>query len=110
MVGAVQACQAAPSSLTYHISQAQVEERKHRFTVTAFLSVPYILTILSEDEAGAGMQMLAGLDYVSTGGAPLDTRIGDKMVANGVNLVSRLGSSECGCQSFRILTSIRKRG
>jgi len=98
VVASVQACQASPQSLKDEITDKQGEERRYRFRVTAFLSVPYILTILSEDEDGSGMEMLKGLDYVSTGGAPLDTRLGDKMVSKGVNLVSRLGSSECGCE------------
>nr|XP_018263413.1 uncharacterized protein I303_04907 [Kwoniella dejecticola CBS 10117]OBR85571.1 hypothetical protein I303_04907 [Kwoniella dejecticola CBS 10117] len=78
------------------LSEAQAEERKHRFKVTSFLSVPYILSTLVEDETGPGVEMLRQMDYVSTGGAPLDTNIGDMMVGKGIRLVSRLGSSECG--------------
>ncbi|KAJ9101904.1 putative NRPS-like protein biosynthetic cluster, partial [Naganishia cerealis] len=70
--------------------------------IKAFLSVPYILTLLSpaadpSDTVGA-TSMLANMDIVSTGGAPLDTAVGDALVAKGVNLTSRLGSSECGCE------------
>lgn len=70
--------------------------------ITSFLSVPYILTLLSpasdpEDKVGA-TALLAGMEIVSTGGAPLDTAVGDGLVQRGVNLVSRLGSSECGCE------------
>ena len=70
--------------------------------ISSFLSVPYILTLLSptsdpEDKNGA-TALLAGMEIVSTGGAPLDKVVGDGLVERGVNLVSRLGSSECGCE------------
>lgn len=42
--------------------------------------------------------MLACMDLVSTGGAPLPQATGDEMVERGIKLVSRLGSSECGCE------------
>jgi phenylacetate-coenzyme A ligase PaaK-like adenylate-forming protein len=81
-----------------------VEERMERFRVTAFLSVPYILSVLAEDINGTGIEMLQSMRFVSTGGAPLDTAIGDAMVKTGVRLVSRLGSSECGCEyTFKML-------
>lgn len=80
------------------ITADQLAEREWRFKVIAFLSVPYILTILAEDEDGTGMKMLSEMELVSTGGAPLDTEVGNKMVKSGVRLVSRLGSSECGCE------------
>ncbi|KAG7527660.1 hypothetical protein FFLO_06707 [Filobasidium floriforme] len=78
-----------------------------RCPITSFLSVPYILTLLSpasdpEDKNGA-TALLAGMEIVSTGGAPLDKVVGDGLVERGVNLVSRLGSSECGF----LLTSYR---
>jgi acyl-coenzyme A synthetase/AMP-(fatty) acid ligase len=70
--------------------------------ITSFLSVPYILTLLSpasdpEDKNGA-TSLLAKMEIVSTGGAPLDKVVGDGLVERGVNLVSRLGSSESGCE------------
>nr|XP_019010654.1 uncharacterized protein I206_03956 [Kwoniella pini CBS 10737]OCF49435.1 hypothetical protein I206_03956 [Kwoniella pini CBS 10737] len=68
----------------------------NRFRVTSFLSVPYILSTLVQDPEGPGIQLLKNMDYVSTGGAPLDTTIGNMMVEKGIKLVSRLGSSECG--------------
>lgn len=64
--------------------------------ITAFLSVPYILTLLAADDAAT--KLLSAMELVSTGGAPLETAIGDDMVSRGVRLVSRLGSSECGCE------------
>jgi hypothetical protein len=89
--------------------------------ITAFLSVPYILKMLAE--SSDGMQMLRGMDLVSTGGAPLpeargfnvlftvvaskshccNRTVGDDMVQRDVRLVSRLGSSECGCKHCTIL-------
>jgi hypothetical protein len=74
------------------------EERRERFTVKAFLSVPYILSVLAADNGG--MDMLKAMDLVSTGGAPLDADVGATMAKQGVRLVSRLGSSECGCKSY----------
>lgn len=62
---------------------------------TSFLSVPYILEQLAESDEG--VRVLASLELVSTGGSPMPDHIGDKLCRNGVNLVSRYGSSECGC-------------
>ncbi|GAC71823.1 non-ribosomal peptide synthetase [Moesziomyces antarcticus T-34] len=61
-----------------------------------FLSVPYILEMMFTDAAGEGAEALVGMQLVSTGGAPLPQQLGDQMVAAGIRLVSRLGSSECG--------------
>ena len=104
VVAAVQACRSPPSDLPDlpTLSGPALAEREKRFKPTAFLSVPYILSTLVEDLEGDGMRMLQSMDYVSTGGAPLDTSIGDAMVQRGVRLVSRLGSSECGCESIQL--------
>jgi hypothetical protein len=101
VVAAVNACRSSPPNLPglTNLTNDQMSEREKRFRPTAFLSVPYILSTLVEDLDGDGMKMLRDLDYVSTGGAPLDTSIGNAMVERGVRLVSRLGSSECGCKS-----------
>ncbi|CAO1613881.1 unnamed protein product [Parajaminaea phylloscopi] len=66
-----------------------------------FLSVPFILEALSQ--SGEGIAFLRDMLLVSTGGAPLPQNVGDKLVANDVPIVSRLGSSECGflSSSFR---------
>jgi hypothetical protein len=95
VMGAFKACDAYNSSATYAPP------------IKAFLSVPYILTLLSpaadpSDAVGA-TAMLAKMSIVSTGGAPLDTSVGDALVAKGVNLTSRLGSSECGCEYYMSL-------
>ncbi|SPO25378.1 related to LYS2 - L-aminoadipate-semialdehyde dehydrogenase, large subunit [Ustilago trichophora] len=65
-------------------------------TISYFLSVPYILDLLFSDRAEEGRNMLASMQLVSTGGAPLPQQLGDDMVQKGIRLVSRLGSSECG--------------
>jgi hypothetical protein len=100
VVSSVEACNVLDpeDGLDLELDEAQKAERENRCRVKAFLSVPYILTILTEDLDGLGVEMLKGMDFVSTGGAPLDTKIGDAMVERGVRLVSRLGSSECGCE------------
>lgn len=64
--------------------------------VSYFLSVPYILDMLFAEKSDEGRRMLASMELVSTGGAPLPQQLGDEMVQQGVKLVSRLGSSECG--------------
>lgn len=97
VVASVEACQSPPPSIP---GIETTQEREKRFRVIAFLSVPYILSILAEDLDGRGISVLKELDFVSTGGAPLDTAMGDAMVAKGVRLVSRLGSSECGCECW----------
>lgn len=101
VVAAVKACHAPPPDLPHllQLTREAAAERVKRFRPTAFLSVPYILSTLAEDLDGEGINMLQGMEFVSTGGAPLDTLIGDAMVQRGIRLVSRLGSSECGCKS-----------
>ena len=62
--------------------------------VVYFFTVPYILKLLVEADE---LAMLASMRIVSTGGAPLSDELGDRLVKAGVPLVSRYGSSECGC-------------
>ncbi|KAK4118169.1 acetyl-CoA synthetase-like protein [Parathielavia appendiculata] len=62
--------------------------------VRYFTSVPYILQMMAE--ADEGVQLLRTMDLVGVGGAALPAAVGDKLVQAGVNLVSRLGSAECG--------------
>ncbi|OCF34514.1 hypothetical protein I316_03555 [Kwoniella heveanensis BCC8398] len=97
VVNAVRACDGDVPQLSGMPATTEGSvERQKRFKVTSFLSVPYILTILAEDIDGPAIKLLKDMEFVSTGGAPLDRRIGDLLVNNGVRLVSRLGSSECG--------------
>lgn len=92
VMGAFRACAEYPTEASYAPP------------ISAFLSVPYILTLLSptadpSDKEGA-TAMLARMEIVSTGGAPLDTSVGNGLVKKGVHLTSRLGSSECGCKQL----------
>ncbi|KAF2669708.1 acetyl-CoA synthetase-like protein [Microthyrium microscopicum] len=63
-----------------------------------FATVPYILQMMSaqmsaEKTAVASMQRMS---LVSVGGAALSRKVGDVLVREGVKLVSRFGSAECG--------------
>lgn len=59
-----------------------------------FSSVPYVLQMLAEDDQG--IDVLKSMDLVGVGGAALPPAVGDKLVDAGVNLLSRMGSAECG--------------
>lgn len=63
--------------------------------INVFLTVPYILRLMKDHQKG--MEMLRDMKYVCFGGAALEGILGDELVANGVKLVSRYGSSESGC-------------
>ncbi|RGP77193.1 hypothetical protein FLONG3_4708 [Fusarium longipes] len=62
--------------------------------VKYFSSVPYVLQMLSEEYGG--LEILQSMDLVGVGGAALPPAIGDKLVGADVNLLSRMGSAECG--------------
>ncbi|XMA19260.1 hypothetical protein WAI453_012051 [Rhynchosporium graminicola] len=62
--------------------------------VKYFSSVPYILQMLSE--TSEGLEALQEMDIVGVGGAALPESVGNRLVAENVNLVSRFGSAECG--------------
>ncbi|KAF9692411.1 hypothetical protein EKO04_009478 [Ascochyta lentis] len=69
--------------------------------VKYFSSVPYVLQMMESDEQG--LALLQGMDIVGVGGAALPAEVGDRLAKNGVNLISRFGSAECGfvMSSFR---------
>jgi acyl-CoA synthetase (AMP-forming)/AMP-acid ligase II len=71
--------------------------------IRIFYSVPYALKLLSETEEG--IALLANLEIVMFGGSPCPKPIGDKLVKNGVFLVSHYGSTETG----QLMTSFRPR-
>jgi hypothetical protein len=107
IVSAVDACQSsilttARGNTNHSQGPSEDDEDDVDGKITSFLSVPYILTLLSPSadpsDKSHGTEMLASMDLVSTGGAPLDKSVGDGLVRSGVRLVSRLGSSECGCE------------
>lgn len=62
--------------------------------VKYFSSVPYVLQMMEADRKG--LEYLRKMDIVGVGGAALPTEVGDRLVKNGVNLISRFGSAECG--------------
>ena len=99
IVDAIGACQCVTEPLDgCPSSKTHTAERRGRLRLDSFLSVPYILTVMCEEADGSGLDLLKSMSLVSTGGAPLDKETGDRLVRNGVRLVSRLGSSECGCE------------
>ncbi|PVI00292.1 acetyl-CoA synthetase-like protein [Periconia macrospinosa] len=69
-----------------------VKERHSR--IKYFSSVPYVLQMMEADKEG--LDKLQKMDIVGVGGAALPTEIGDRLIDQGVNLVSRFGSAECG--------------
>ncbi|KAL8761958.1 MAG: hypothetical protein Q9184_001972 [Pyrenodesmia sp. 2 TL-2023] len=75
-------------------SAQRAEASQHAPPVKYFSSVPYILQMVSAESEGK--QMLQGMDIVGVGGAALPPDFGDLLVENGVSLVSRFGSAECG--------------
>lgn len=62
--------------------------------VRYFSSVPYVLQMLIENSSG--LKILQSMEIVGVGGAALSPNVGNYLVENGVNLVSRFGSAECG--------------
>ena len=63
-------------------------------TVRYFSSVPYILQMMGTHEEG--LKHLKGMDIVGVGGAALPSEVGNMLVEQGVHLISRFGSAECG--------------
>lgn len=62
--------------------------------VKYFSSVPYVLRDLAANDKG--MDILRRMEIVGVGGAAFPTILGQKLVDEGVSLVSRYGSAECG--------------
>lgn len=62
--------------------------------VKYFTSVPYVLQSLAGDPDG--LRLLKSMNLVGVGGAALAAAVGDRLVQQGVRLVSRMGSAECG--------------
>jgi thioester reductase-like protein len=79
---------AAAAATSAHESSAGVSEVKY------FSSVPYVLQMMAEDKDG--LKHLQKMDIVGVGGAALPAEVGDNLVQNEVNLISRFGSAECG--------------
>lgn len=66
-------------------------------------AVPYALKLLAESEQG--IKLLSALELVMFGGSACPKPIGDKLVAQGVRLVSHYGTTETG----QLMTSFRDR-
>lgn len=64
--------------------------------VCYFSSVPFVLQMLLDEDREAGLCLLKTFDLVGYGGAALPRSVGDRLVKAGVNLLSRMGSAECG--------------
>jgi acyl-CoA synthetase (AMP-forming)/AMP-acid ligase II len=62
----------------------------HRFHFDIFYGVPYALKLLGE--SSEGISALAKLKVVMFGGSACPDALGDKLVANGVNLISHYGT------------------
>lgn len=62
--------------------------------VAYFTSVPYVLQNVAGDPEG--LRLLQTMELVGVGGAALAPSVGDELVRQGVKLVSRMGSAECG--------------
>jgi len=62
--------------------------------VRYFSSVPYVLQMLAAEPDG--LKLLKEMVLVGVGGAALPSSEGDDLVQQGVNLISRFGSAECG--------------
>lgn len=62
--------------------------------VKYFSSVPYILQMMASSEEG--LRRLQNMDIVGVGGAALPIEVGNTLVEQEVNLISRFGSAECG--------------
>lgn len=69
-----------------------------------FSAVPYVIKLLAEKPAG--IQELAKPKLVLYGGSSCPDDLGDRLVAEGVNLVANYGATETG----QIMTSFRKPG
>ncbi|CAO1638193.1 unnamed protein product [Sympodiomycopsis kandeliae] len=88
-------------SIEHIVNGSSASESKSSNQFGYFLSVPFVLEMLSKSQEG--LDYLSSKKLVSTGGAPLPETVGERLVSAGVPLVSRLGSSECGflMSSFR---------
>ncbi|KAM0500968.1 hypothetical protein ACHAP8_004689 [Fusarium lateritium] len=84
----------APVTGSNILKALQYAREKSPSPVQYFSSVPYVLQMLSEEYGG--LEILQSMDMVGVGGAALPPAIGDKLVDADVNLLSRMGSAECG--------------
>lgn len=76
-----------------------------RLKIRYFSSVPYVLRDLAA--TSGGLETLRAMEIVGVGGAAFPHELGDKLVKQGIRLVSRYGSAECGfiLSSYRLFES-----
>ncbi|KAI1071016.1 hypothetical protein LB507_010971 [Fusarium sp. FIESC RH6] len=84
----------APITGTNIMKALEYARAKSPSPVKYFSSVPYVLQMLSEEYGG--LEVLQSMELVGVGGAALPPAIGDRLVEADVNLLSRMGSAECG--------------
>ncbi|KAH6896732.1 hypothetical protein B0T10DRAFT_602160 [Thelonectria olida] len=60
----------------------------------SLMTVPFLLDDVVNDQDA--LKVLAGLDFVGTGGAALGAGVGDKLAASGVKLLNFYGTTETG--------------
>lgn len=87
-----------------YLEAAETWQRAQTISISApigFLSsVPFVLQMMAESEVL--LEKLQSMEMVGVGGAAMPAELGDRLVQQGVNLVSRFGSRECGCKNYRL--------
>ncbi len=84
-----------PSNVLKSLECARRSVQTHRTPRVQYLSsVPYVLQMLAAE--AEGLDTLRQMRLVGVGGAAFPQDVGDDLVENGVNLLSRFGSAECG--------------
>ncbi|KAH7370037.1 male sterility protein [Rhexocercosporidium sp. MPI-PUGE-AT-0058] len=86
------------------LTQQHLLRTLHRYDFQVFYGVPYALKLLGESEEG--IAALAKLEVVMFGGSACPDSLGDRLVQNGVNLISHYGTTETG----QLMTSAREPG
>ncbi|KAH7395612.1 male sterility protein [Cadophora sp. MPI-SDFR-AT-0126] len=86
------------------LTQQHLLKILRRYDFQVFYGVPYALKLLGESKEG--IAELAKLDVVMFGGSACPDSLGDRLVENGVNLVSHYGTTETG----QLMTSAREPG
>lgn len=84
----------APMMSTTLIKAIDLARRTTPTEIRYFSSVPYVLQMLAQEKTG--LDVLKAMDLVGFGGAALPEKVGNELVRADVNLLSRLGSAECG--------------
>ena len=73
----------------------QRDENIDRSAPVGYVScVPFVVQMMAEDKIL--MEILRFMEMVGVGGAAMPAELGDSLVREGVNLISRYGSRECG--------------